>query len=87
MRRVTDELASDGRITVGESPQLFARLSSLLWSGGSEVERPASIRRLPTFARIDRDVFPHVQSARQTITLPDLLRTCQAETRRNSKWD
>jgi len=32
MRRVTDELSSDGRITVGESPQLFARLNSLLWA-------------------------------------------------------
>jgi hypothetical protein len=36
IQRVTDELATNRRITVGEPQQLFVSLSSLLWAAGHQ---------------------------------------------------
>jgi hypothetical protein len=47
MRRLTDELTSDGKLTIGESPQAFARLSSSLWVA----DRKSEARRLARHER------------------------------------
>jgi glycosyltransferase involved in cell wall biosynthesis len=67
MRRVTDEIASDGRITVGESPKLFASLSSLLWAVDHE-STAACVN--PRNSVLCKDG----QFAGQTIMLPELLK-------------